>query len=120
MTRISDSTLTRIKKFADDDEKNIENKFIEIIKKYFVETSLHGLKYIERSSNDALFSFAIFYFYFYLFLFLFVFHPFCEIAFIKASTCQYVPVRASTCQYVPVRASTCQYVQKSPFHLHVI
>ena len=51
MTRISDSTLTRIKKFADDDEKNIENKFIEIIKKYFVETSLHGLKYIFESKR---------------------------------------------------------------------
>ena len=54
MTRISDSTLTRIKKFADDDEKNIENKFIEIIKKYFVETSLHGLKYIFESKRHLI------------------------------------------------------------------
>ncbi len=33
-------------KSFDDEENDVDNKLVDIIKKYFVETSIHGLKYI--------------------------------------------------------------------------
>ena len=37
------SSTSKVKPFAEPDE---ESRVIEIIKKYFIETSIHGLKYI--------------------------------------------------------------------------
>ena len=77
MSKISDSTLTKIKKFADDEEKDTENKFVEIIKKYFVETSIHGLKYIFESKRH--FIERLFWFIACLFLWVFCFYLIYEV-----------------------------------------
>ena len=41
-----EKSTTEVKSFMDDIDKDDENKVIEILKKYFIETSIHGLKYI--------------------------------------------------------------------------
>merc|ERR1712018_461822 len=77
MSKSGDSTLTKIKKFSDDEEKDTENKFVEIIKKYFVETSIHGLKYIFESKRH--FIERLFWFIACLFLWVFCFYLIYEI-----------------------------------------
>ena len=41
-----EKSTTEVKSFMEDIDKDEENKVIEILKKYFIETSIHGLKYI--------------------------------------------------------------------------
>ena len=41
-----EKSTTEVKSFMEDMDKDDENKVIEILKKYFIETSIHGLKYI--------------------------------------------------------------------------
>ena len=46
MKKVSNKNTTEVKSFMEDIDKDDENKVIEILKKYFIETSIHGLKYI--------------------------------------------------------------------------
>ena len=39
-----EKSTTEVKSFMEDIDKDDENKVIEILKKYFIETSIHGLK----------------------------------------------------------------------------
>ena len=63
---------TEVKSFMDDIDKDEENKVIEILKKYFIETSIHGLKYIFEGGRHI--SERIFWIIAELFLWIFCFY----------------------------------------------
>ena len=63
---------TEVKSFMDDIDKDEENKVIEILKKYFIETSIHGLKYIFEGGRHT--SERIFWIIAELFLLIFCFY----------------------------------------------
>ena len=53
-----EKSTTEVKSFMEDIDRDDENKVIEILKKYFIETSIHGLKYIfevGRHGSERLF-----------------------------------------------------------------
>ena len=67
-----EKSTTNVKLFMDDIEKDDENKVIEILKKYFIETSIHGLKYIFEGGRHI--SERIFWIIAELFLWIFCFY----------------------------------------------
>ena len=68
----AEKSTTNVKLFMDDIEKDDENKVIEILKKYFIETSIHGLKYIFEGGRHI--SERIFWIIAELFLWIFCFY----------------------------------------------
>ena len=67
-----EKSTTEVKSFMEDIDKDDENKVIEILKKYFIETSIHGLKYIFEGGRHI--SERIFWIIAELFLWIFCFY----------------------------------------------